>query len=43
LLTQSVRIARDQFYMQFFMSAFPDSDFSQLVETEDDDEMAANI
>lgn len=29
--------------MQFFMSAFPDSDFSQLVETEDDDEMATNI
>jgi len=29
--------------MQFFMSAFPDSDFSQLVETEDEEEMAANI
>ena len=25
------------------MSAFPDSDFSQLIDTEDEDEMAANI
>ena len=33
----------DQFYIQFFMSAFPDNDFSQLVETEDEEEMAANI
>jgi len=29
--------------MRFFMSAFPDSDFSQLVETEDEEVMAANI
>ena len=29
--------------MQFFMSAFPDCDFSQLVETDDEQEMAANI
>jgi len=34
---------RDQFYMQFFMSAFPDSDFSQLVETDDEDVMGDNI
>ena len=34
---------RDQFYMQFFKSAFPDSDFSQLVETDDEDVMGANI
>ena len=29
--------------MQFFMRAFPDCDFSQLVETDDEEEMAANI
>ncbi len=29
--------------MQFFMSAFPDCDFSQLVETDEEEEMAANI
>ena len=29
--------------MQFFMSAFPDNDFSDLVETEDEQEMADNI
>ena len=29
--------------MQFFMSAFPDSDFSQLVETDDEEVMGANI
>jgi hypothetical protein len=29
--------------MRFFMSAFPDSDFSQLVDTEDEEVMAANI
>jgi hypothetical protein len=29
--------------MQFFMSAFPDSDFSQLKETDDEDVMGANI
>lgn len=36
-------MSRDQFYIQFFMSAFPDSDFSQLLETDDEEEMAANI
>ena len=35
--------SRDQFYMQFFMSAFPDSDFTQLVETDDEEVMGANI
>lgn len=35
---------RDQFYMQFFMSAFPDSDFSKLVLNTDDEEvMGSNI
>lgn len=34
---------RDQFYIQFFMSAFPDNDFSQLIETDDEEEMAVNI
>lgn len=29
--------------MQFFMSAFPDSDFTQLVETDDEEVMGANI
>jgi len=29
--------------MQFFMSAFPDSDFSELVETDDEEVMAGNI
>ena len=29
--------------MQFFKSAFPDSDFSQIVETYDEDVMGANI
>lgn len=39
----SLLVISDQFYIQFFMSAFPDNDFSQLVETEDEEEMAANI
>ena len=29
--------------MQFFMSAFPDNDFSQLQETDDEAVMAGNI
>ena len=29
--------------MQFFMSAFPDSDFTQLVETDDEEVMGGNI
>lgn len=29
--------------MQFFMSAFPDSDFGDLVETDDEEVMASNI
>lgn len=29
--------------MQFFMSAFPDSDFSQLEETDDEEVMGSNI
>ena len=29
--------------MQFFMSAFPDNDFSHLIETDEEDEMANNI
>ena len=36
-------VNRDQFYMQFFMSAFPDSDFGDLVETDDEEVMASNI
>lgn len=34
---------RDTFYIQFFKSAFPDFDFSPLEETNDMEQMAANI
>ena len=33
----------DAFYIQFFQAAFPDVDFSQLEEAENEEEMAENI
>ena len=33
----------DQFYIQFFESAFPDIDFSSLEEAQTEEEMAENI
>ena len=33
----------DTFYIQFFQSAFPDFDFSALENTDDEEQMAANI
>lgn len=42
-LTLLLLYLRDQFYIAFFQQAFPDNDFSQLIETDDEEEMAANI
>lgn len=33
----------DMFYIQFFQAAFPEIDFSQLEEANNEDEMAENI
>ena len=40
---EGIFLFRDQFYIKFFESAFPDNDFSELQETDDVNEMAGNI